>query len=81
MSLTMNDAVVVHVVRVRETQEYDIEVTTTGGSREAARLARRKFLSMTTDEQTANSVGVTGRTFETRGDEFDEDELTGAGNG
>jgi hypothetical protein len=72
----MNDAVVVHVVRVRETQEYDVEVTTTGGSLEAAGLARRRFLSMTTDEQAANCVGVIGRTFEAGEDEFDEDELT-----
>jgi len=36
---------------------------------------------MTTGEQAANSVGIIGRTFETGEDEFDEDELTGGGNG
>jgi hypothetical protein len=73
--------VIVHIVRVRETQEYDIEVTTAGDSREAARLARRKFLSMTVNEQVANSVGATGRSFEAGEEEFDEDELAGEGNG
>jgi hypothetical protein len=77
MPLTITDIAVVHVVRVRETQEYDIEVTTGGGSRAAAKLARRKFLGMTVDEQAATSVGVTGRSFEAGADEFDEDELTG----
>jgi hypothetical protein len=77
MPLTITDSDVVHVVRVRETQEYDIEVTTAGNSREAARVARRKFLGMTVEEQAANSVGVTGRSFEAGEDEFDEDELTG----
>jgi hypothetical protein len=67
--------VIVHMVRVRETQEYDVEVTTAGDNREAARLARRKFLSMTVNEQVANSVGVAGRSFEAGEDEFDEDEL------
>ncbi len=65
------------VVRVRETQEYDVEVTTAGDSRDAARLARRKFLSMTVDEQAANSVGIIGRSFEAGEEEFDEDELVG----
>ena len=77
MPITVADTVVAHVVRVREMQEYDIEVTTTGNSREAAKLARRRFLGMTAKEQAANSVGVTGRTFEAGEEEFEEDELTG----
>ena len=72
---------IVHMVRVRETQEYDIEVATAGDSLEAARLARRKFLGMTANQQAANSVGVTGRRFEAGEHEFDEDELTGEENG
>ena len=72
-----SSTVIMHVVRVRETQEYDIEVTTAGDSREAARLARLKFLGMTVNQQAANSVGATGRTFETGESEYDEDELTG----
>lgn len=78
---TVTDTAFVHVVRVRETQEYDVEVTATGNSREAAKLAHRKFLGMTVNEQAANSVGVTERSFEAGEDEFDEDELTGQGNG
>ena len=72
-----SSTVIVHMVRVRETQEYDIEVATAGDSLEAARQARRKFLGMTVNQQAANSVGVTGRRFEADEDEFDEDELTG----
>jgi hypothetical protein len=75
-----NSTVVVHVVRVRETQEYDVDVATAGDSQEAARLARRKFLGMTVNQQAANSVGVTARRFEAGEDEFDEDELTDEGN-
>jgi hypothetical protein len=76
MPLTIPDIATERVVRVRETQEYDIAVMTAGDSREAARLARRKFLGMRVDEQAANSVGVTGRSFEAGEEEFDEDELT-----
>jgi hypothetical protein len=42
-----NRVVIAQVVRVRETQEFDVEVATTGDSREAAKLARRNFLGMT----------------------------------
>jgi hypothetical protein len=68
---------VVRVVRVRETQEYDIEVPTNTGEAglEAARLARLKFLSMTVEEQSADSVGVTSRIFEVEDERFDDDEL------
>jgi hypothetical protein len=72
-----SSTVIVHMVRVRETQEYDIEVATAGDSLEAARMARRKFLGMTVNQQAASSVGVTGRRFEAGEDEFDEDQLTG----
>jgi len=65
------------VVRVRETQEYDIEVSTLGTSRDAARAARLKFLGMTVVEQASNSIGVAGRTFEIGDDDFDDDELAG----
>jgi hypothetical protein len=65
----------VQVVRIRETQEYDIEVATAGTSLEAAKLARQRFLGMRVDEQAANSIGVTARSFEAGGHEFDEDEL------
>jgi hypothetical protein len=75
MALVHLDAVITHVVRVRETQEYDIEVSTSGTSRDAARAARLKFMGMTVVEQASNSVGVTGRTFETGEDHFDDDEL------
>jgi hypothetical protein len=64
-----------HVVRVRETQEYDIEVSTSGTSRDAARAAGLKFTGMTVVEQASNSVGVTARTFEIGEDDFDDDEL------
>ena len=57
------DTSITHVVRVSESQEYDIEVATSGGSRDAAKLARRKFLGMTVVEQASNSIGVTDRTF------------------
>jgi hypothetical protein len=67
--------VTVHVVRVRETQEYNVEVTTDGDSRDAARLARQKFLHMTVDEQATNSIGIVGRSLEAGEDEFDEDDL------
>ena len=71
------DAAIMRVVRIRETQEYDVEVTTAGDGWEAAKLARRKFLGMSVVEQGSNSIGVTGRTFEVGEDDFDEDELTG----
>jgi hypothetical protein len=64
-----------HVVRVREAQEYDIEVSALGTNREAAKAARLRFMGMTVVDQASNSTGVTGRTFEIGGDEFDEDEL------
>ena len=76
-----NNAVTLRVVRVRETQEYDIEVATGGDDWEAARSARGRFLDMTARQQAASSVGVTGRYFEAGDGVFDEDELTGAGNG
>jgi hypothetical protein len=77
MAVTATDSSAALVVRVRETLEYDIEVaaTTTKGGLEAARQARLKFLGMTVEEQSANSVGVTSRVFEVEGDEFDDDEL------
>ncbi len=77
MALAHIDAVITHVVRVRETQEYDIEVSTSGRCRDAARAARLKFIGMTVVEQASNSVGVTGRTFEIGEDDFDDDELAG----
>ena len=80
MARTITAAVVAHWVRVRETQEYDVEVTTIGNSRETAKSARRRFLGMTVDEQAANSVGVTRRSFEVGEEEFDEDDLAGEGN-
>jgi hypothetical protein len=73
----VTDTAIVHVVRVRETQEYDVEVTTTGNSREAAKLARGRFMGMTVVEQAANSIGITGRSFEAGEEEFDENELAG----
>jgi hypothetical protein len=79
MGQTRTDASV--LVRVRETQEYDVEVTTTGNGRDAAKLARRRFLDMTADEQAANSVGITERSFEADEELFDEDELAGEGDG
>jgi hypothetical protein len=77
MRLGATDTAATHVVRVRETQEYDIEVATSGDSRDAARLARNRFLGMTVVEQASNSIGVTGRTFAVGDDGFDEDELAG----
>ena len=71
----VSDAAIMRVVRIRETQEYDVEVATTGDGREAAKLARRRFMDMTVVEQASNSIGVTGRTFEVGEDDFDEDEL------
>jgi hypothetical protein len=71
------DAAIVRVVRIRETQEYDVEVATSGDGREAAKLARRRFIGMTVVEQASNSIGVTGRTFEVGEDDFDDDELAG----
>lgn len=73
-SKAINTAVA-QVVRVREVQEYELEVTTGGSSREAAKLARQIFLSMTADEQAASSIGVTARSFEVGDEEFDEDGL------
>ena len=72
MAVTGTDAAVAIIVRVRETQEYDIEVTasTADGGSEAARQARLKFLGMTVDEQAASSVGVTGRSFEAGADDY-----------
>jgi hypothetical protein len=75
MVLTATNVAVTYVVRIREIQEYDLEVITAGGSRDAAKLARRRFLSMTVNEQAANSVAITERTFEVEENEFDEDEL------
>lgn len=76
MTLTNTDAAIMHVVRVRETQEYEVEIMApTGDSREVARLARRRFMRMTIDEQLANSVGVAARSFEAGENEFDDDEL------
>lgn len=77
MALTRKNKAPILVVRVRETQEYDIEVTTTtpDGSLGAARQARVKFLDMMVKEQSANSVGITSRVFEVGGEEFDDDEL------
>jgi hypothetical protein len=77
MAVTGTDAAVAIIVRVRETQEYDIEVTasTADGGSEAARQARLKFLGMTVEEQAANSVGVTSRVFEVEDEEFGDDEL------
>jgi hypothetical protein len=69
------DAARTHVVRVRETQEYDIEVAALGTNRDAAKAARLRFMGMTVVEQASSSIGVTGRTFEIGEDEFDEDEL------
>jgi hypothetical protein len=66
-----------HVVRVRETQEYDIEVAALGTKRDAAKAARLRFMGMTVVEQASSSIGVTGRSFEIGEDEFDEDELAG----
>lgn len=65
------------VVRVRETQEYDIKVAATAadGALEAARQARLKFLGMTVEEHSTNSVGVTSRVFEVEDEKFDDDEL------
>jgi hypothetical protein len=77
MTLGATDTTVTHVVRVRETQEYDIEVAASGDSRDAAKLARHRFLGMTIAEQASNSIGVTGRTFVVGEDGFDEDELAG----
>jgi len=76
MSPTLAKASTTSVVRVREVQEYDIEVIATGNDREDARLARHKFLDMTIDEQSGSSVGVTARTFEIGEDQFDDDELS-----
>jgi hypothetical protein len=78
MAVTGTDAAVALIVRVRETQEYDIEVTATAaeGGLEAARRARLKFLDMTIEEQSANCVGVTSRVFDVEDEEFDDDELT-----
>ncbi|MFZ0782161.1 MAG: hypothetical protein WAM86_13545 [Candidatus Sulfotelmatobacter sp.] len=65
------------VVRVRETQEYDIEVPAgiVGQGLEAVRRARLKFLGMTVEEQSANSVGVTSRIFEIEDEKYDDDGL------
>jgi hypothetical protein len=77
MALTGTNKTTVLVVRVRETQEYDVEVTATiaDGGLEAARQARFKFLGMMVEEQSANSVGVTSRVFEVGDEEFEDDEL------
>ncbi|MFZ0321350.1 MAG: hypothetical protein WAL56_19665 [Candidatus Sulfotelmatobacter sp.] len=77
MAVTASDVATTIVVRVRETQEYDIEVAATAaGGLEAARQARLKFLGMTVEEQSANSVGVTSRVFEVEDEGFDDGELT-----
>jgi hypothetical protein len=77
MAVTAMNSGVALVVRVRETQEYDIKVAVTAadGALEAARQARLKFLGMTSEEQSANSVGVTSRVFEVEDEEFDDDEF------
>ena len=77
MAMTPTDSAAALVVRLRETQEYDIEVaaTTADGGLEAARQARLKFLGMTVEEQSANSVGVTSRVCEVEDEEFGDDEL------
>ena len=75
MASKATNTAVAQVVRVREVQEYQVEVITGRSSREAAKLARQRFLSMTADEQAANSIGVTARSFDVGDDEFDEDEL------
>jgi hypothetical protein len=77
MAPAATDTGATHVVRVRETQEYDIEVSTSGTSRDAARAARLKFMGMTVVEQTSSSIGVTGRTFAIGDEDFDDDELAG----
>jgi hypothetical protein len=77
MTLTLAEASKVRIVRIRETQEYDIEVLTIGNDQEAANLARRRFMGMTAAEQAANSVGVSSRSFEVGEDQFDDDELAG----
>lgn len=63
-----------YVVRVRETQEYDVEVRARS-PRGAAALARESFLKMSVSEQAQNSVGVTDRSFEAVDQLFDEDEF------
>jgi hypothetical protein len=75
MASKVTNTVVAQVVRVREVQEYEVEVMIGGSSRAAAKLARQRFLSMTADEQATNSIRVTARSFEVGDDEFDEDEL------
>jgi hypothetical protein len=75
MAPKATNTAVAQVVRVREVQEYEVEVMTGTSSREAAKLGRQRFLRMTADEQCANSIGVTARSFEVGDDEFDEDEL------
>jgi hypothetical protein len=77
MAVTVTDSATSLVVRVRETREYDIGITATtaDGGLEAARQARLKFLGMTVEEQSANSVAVTSRVFEVEDEEFDDDEL------
>lgn len=81
MAMRGTDAVVAFIVRVRETQEYDIEVTATtaDGGLNAASQARLKFLGMTVQEQSANSVGVASRAFEVEDEVFDDDELAPEG--
>lgn len=75
--IVVADTAVLRVVRIRETQEYDIEVPTraAGAGLGAARQARLKFLDMTVEEQSANSLGVTSRVFKVEDEEFDDDEL------
>jgi hypothetical protein len=77
MAVIATDSATTLVVRVRETQEYNIEVVATAadGGLAAARRARLKFLGMAVGEQFANSVGVTSRIFEVEDEEFDDDEL------
>lgn len=76
-AVTAADSTAAIVVRVRETQEYDIEVAAGigGGGLEAVRRARLKFLGMTVEEQSANSVGVTSRIFEIEDEKYDDDEV------
>lgn len=72
MPLEPMNSSISRTVRVRETQEYDVEVATSRDDRDAASLARRIFMNMTAVEQAESAVGITERSF----DEFDEDELT-----
>jgi DNA mismatch endonuclease Vsr len=77
MTTTLAGTSSIRIVRVRETQEYEIEVPPAANDLDAANLARREFLDMTVEEQAAHSVGVSSRSFEVGEDQFDDDELAG----